>query len=114
MIRRPPRSTLFPYTTLFRSGEGAALHLVAFPNRVARETSSGVKQLFAMPGTAELVLGQRISESRLPQVRGDGLDLRIGEAEIGHLGGRAEGAGLLQPNGNPVLIQLEANILEIG
>src|SRR3712207_7299921 len=23
MIRRPPRSTLFPYTTLFRSGEGA-------------------------------------------------------------------------------------------
>src|SRR5438034_11441959 len=26
MIRRPPRSTLFPYTTLFRStGEGAAV-----------------------------------------------------------------------------------------
>src|SRR5688572_33014670 len=25
MIRRPPRSTLFPYTTLFRSG-GTALH----------------------------------------------------------------------------------------
>src|SRR2546430_5849069 len=24
MIRRPPRSTLFPYTTLFRSGEIAA------------------------------------------------------------------------------------------
>src|SRR2546430_7734493 len=25
MIRRPPRSTLFPYTTLFRSGESAEL-----------------------------------------------------------------------------------------
>src|SRR2546426_6917441 len=25
MIRRPPRSTLFPYTTLFRSGENGAL-----------------------------------------------------------------------------------------
>src|SRR2546427_5636585 len=25
MIRRPPRSTLFPYTTLFRSAEGLAL-----------------------------------------------------------------------------------------
>src|SRR3712207_7578418 len=25
MIRRPPRSTLFPYTTLFRSGPEAAL-----------------------------------------------------------------------------------------
>src|SRR3712207_7674442 len=24
MIRRPPRSTLFPYTTLFRSGNAAA------------------------------------------------------------------------------------------
>src|SRR2546426_10801803 len=24
MIRRPPRSTLFPYTTLFRSGRGVA------------------------------------------------------------------------------------------
>src|SRR5256885_13577329 len=24
MIRRPPRSTLFPYTTLFRSGDGEA------------------------------------------------------------------------------------------
>src|SRR3712207_7984134 len=32
MIRRPPRSTLFPYTTLFRSrdvGRGAAVHPAA-------------------------------------------------------------------------------------
>src|SRR3712207_7136887 len=27
MIRRPPRSTLFPYTTLFRSGEALAVRL---------------------------------------------------------------------------------------
>src|SRR3712207_7428213 len=27
MIRRPPRSTLFPYTTLFRSGLGRAHHV---------------------------------------------------------------------------------------
>src|SRR5688572_31494874 len=26
MIRRPPRSTLFPYTTLFRSGLGLRVH----------------------------------------------------------------------------------------
>src|SRR5260221_6430541 len=25
MIRRPPRSTLFPYTTLFRSGPGTSM-----------------------------------------------------------------------------------------
>src|SRR3712207_8298107 len=28
MIRRPPRSTLFPYTTLFRSDQAAALPAV--------------------------------------------------------------------------------------
>src|SRR3712207_8723151 len=37
MIRRPPRSTLFPYTTLFRSGAvgGAAPPAVAHPHHVA-------------------------------------------------------------------------------
>src|SRR3712207_9026277 len=29
MIRRPPRSTLFPYTTLFRSGHGGAVDPIA-------------------------------------------------------------------------------------
>src|SRR2546430_12079179 len=33
MIRRPPRSTLFPYTTLFRSGiDGAALTVAGGPD----------------------------------------------------------------------------------
>src|SRR5256885_12930784 len=31
MIRRPPRSTLFPYTTLFRSAPALALGLAATP-----------------------------------------------------------------------------------
>src|SRR5689334_24119875 len=31
MIRRPPRSTLFPYTTLFRSGPAAAAHRADSP-----------------------------------------------------------------------------------
>src|SRR5574344_2468565 len=30
MIRRPPRSTLFPYTTLFRSGISSERHFNAF------------------------------------------------------------------------------------
>src|SRR5256885_10702283 len=32
MIRRPPRSTLFPYTTLFRSGTAVVL-VIAIPRR---------------------------------------------------------------------------------
>src|SRR3712207_8173570 len=39
MIRRPPRSTLFPYTTLFRSRAVLALYRAW---RVAREDSSGL------------------------------------------------------------------------
>src|SRR5256884_8855821 len=31
MIRRPPRSTLFPYTTLFRSESGSADSAAQFP-----------------------------------------------------------------------------------
>src|SRR5260370_23076764 len=31
MIRRPPRSTLFPYTTLFRSGPGKLVSLAPPP-----------------------------------------------------------------------------------
>src|SRR5947209_12592141 len=32
MIRRPPRSTLFPYTTLFRSLKGQAAYSEKVPN----------------------------------------------------------------------------------
>src|SRR3712207_8626548 len=32
MIRRPPRSTLFPYTTLFRSHRSCPLVVEAFPS----------------------------------------------------------------------------------
>src|SRR3712207_8550067 len=35
MIRRPPRSTLFPYTTLFRSQKDHWRALNAFPGRVS-------------------------------------------------------------------------------
>src|SRR3712207_7531330 len=36
MIRRPPRSTLFPYTTLFRSPLDAVHHLVLVAQRLDR------------------------------------------------------------------------------
>src|SRR2546430_6108126 len=38
MIRRPPRSTLFPYTTLFRSGVGVHLNLSDGPPVADRES----------------------------------------------------------------------------
>src|SRR3989449_8403299 len=39
MIRRPPRSTLFPYTTLFRSTKNR--HLAEFPGLRARARRDG-------------------------------------------------------------------------
>src|SRR2546429_4675338 len=37
MIRRPPRSTLFPYTTLFRSGSFGSFELWQPPSSYANE-----------------------------------------------------------------------------
>src|SRR2546425_3996150 len=47
MIRRPPRSTLFPYTTLFRSDNEHSLFrgsgvLTSQPSRVGADLDSGV------------------------------------------------------------------------
>src|SRR2546430_13551459 len=36
MIRRPPRSTLFPYTTLFRSGRDIWQNALVKPNAAAK------------------------------------------------------------------------------
>src|SRR2546422_6971711 len=36
MIRRPPRSTLFPYTTLFRSGDDGPSRLRSLPGAMIR------------------------------------------------------------------------------
>src|SRR3712207_7890829 len=57
MIRRPPRSTLFPYTTLFRSPQG---HVVHYPiaggrlvNVVAIERSATPVEGWAAPGSRD-------------------------------------------------------------
>src|SRR3712207_7146056 len=55
MIRRPPRSTLFPYTTLFRSGVG-----------LKSQVSGGRCQVVmnAVPRTQDTGAGTRISSRR--------------------------------------------------
>ena len=68
---------------------------------------------FAVLGVARLLLGQRVRETRLPEIGRDRLNLMIGQTEVRHLGGRAEIGWLFQPHRNPVAIQLEADVFQV-
>src|SRR6266568_9331588 len=57
MIRRPPRSTLFPYTTLFRSQEHVRLPLRLLQHVAAR----GEQRLVAGVGRRHLKLHRRLT-----------------------------------------------------
>src|SRR2546422_5906619 len=49
MIRRPPRSTLFPYTTLFRSGHNGARAGSPFPPFAPGHSNRSVDRELASP-----------------------------------------------------------------
>src|ERR1044071_562530 len=107
MIRRPPRSTLFPYTTLFRSVPG---HAVEPPRdlwgagRAAvddERAAAGVVVGEEPPARVELVLGvvrhegpvgdlERADHARVPGTRGVGVE-----------DGDEPGAALLVPGPRP-------------
>src|SRR2546426_10781250 len=57
MIRRPPRSTLFPYTTLFRSGAGESARAARAP------PAAGAPQ----PGSGRRA--SRLSRMNVPALR---------------------------------------------
>src|SRR2546430_4749734 len=54
MIRRPPRSTLFPYTTLFRSiGVGVVhAHVIELRNRQIIALPPGIAAIVGIPNAA--------------------------------------------------------------
>src|SRR5256885_5829407 len=60
MIRRPPRSTLFPYTTLFRSQQHGFLHAGSIASIV--DSACGYAALSLMPkGSAVLSVEFKIN-----------------------------------------------------
>src|SRR2546430_17726338 len=98
MIRRPPRSTLFPYTTLFRSGS-VIRKRVCLPYRVLGAKS----QLVAPAHNAEIITGSEdaavgiavrgpaeireiecagdLPNSRTVRIVGEGTDADIGRSQ---------------------------------
>src|SRR5256885_606850 len=68
MIRRPPRSTLFPYTTLFRSAQGGTVLLKAV-NSSGAPTAFNFGPPIAGSGRVELVRDVTIiGESPSPNI----------------------------------------------
>src|SRR5256884_7430320 len=95
MIRRPPRSTLFPYTTLFRSGVDGEIriHVTNFQAHCRHQLTgiddgSEVHGHFAEEGTAEIgnegLLGNFVAETGVLEILDDADDLHVGRrARIG-------------------------------
>src|SRR3712207_6942068 len=78
MIRRPPRSTLFPYTTLFRSNAQAAAPEA--PKHVQKLDSLGrayatgkrkdaVARVWIKPGSGKIVINGRRSEEHTSELQ---------------------------------------------
>src|SRR5438309_3053211 len=65
MIRRPPSSTLFPYTTLFRSGAGHA------PARLYNVGNHRPEELMHLVALLEKELGRTAVKAMLPMQPGD-------------------------------------------
>src|SRR3712207_1181526 len=80
MIRRPPRSTLFPYTTLFRSAEHVVGVQIAYKNNMdfSMAVSLGSSLQVALLVTPILVF--------LGSLLGHPLDLFFTTLELGALG----------------------------
>src|SRR2546430_13728514 len=56
MIRRPPRSTLFPYTTLFRSKQNPLFSYVDLAAGDAQDGRLEVHEVFGLDLAADLVV----------------------------------------------------------
>src|SRR2546430_10005287 len=76
MIRRPPRSTLFPYTTLFRSGAS---------RRIDGDSIVGTRP-FATDVAADVAAGPIVDNGRWGRLEHRRLDSHVGR----HCGTRSE------------------------
>src|SRR5260370_14135122 len=112
MIRRPPRSTLFPYTTLFRSlRDAAAVDLAIFPfRRAVQRGALGLDRLprlvgrgVALPGAvgAEADLVRRPVPAQVGQRHGRRVLARRPVGGGGAGGGACGGGRLPAPAWGP-------------
>src|SRR2546430_11050440 len=95
MIRRPPRSTLFPYTTLFRSlGVDPGLHVLGWSRQQAidymlahtaqseTQATSEIDRYIITPGQATAYMIGRLEIERLRQLAATQLGSRFDVPEF--------------------------------
>src|SRR5258706_15730333 len=74
MIRRPPRSTLFPYTTLFRSEVGRAWDALDVPGKKAVIDGGAEAIRFSAAESAKVrKIGAEVSEAKVKEYESKGL-----------------------------------------
>src|SRR5256885_6856207 len=78
MIRRPPRSTLFPYTTLFRSP--LVFLDIMMPNMNGYEVCEQVKQDPSLSGTYVIMLSAK--GQQIDRERGDRKSTRLNSSHL--------------------------------
>src|SRR5256885_8713859 len=83
MIRRPPRSTLFPYTTLFRSkpGQNVSFRVAAIAGRDFTGQVDFVDPVVQLPGRTILVKARVPNPGRLLQP-GDRKSTRLNSSHL--------------------------------
>src|SRR5690348_17395523 len=64
MIRRPPRSTLFPYTTLFRSGGGLAMDDYYFAQTLKARNKGPVMHRHYLADDSELYKRESLEDRK--------------------------------------------------
>src|SRR3712207_7262121 len=86
MIRRPPRSTLFPYTTLFRSARGGAAEgqLPRAPAPPSRPAQAGGPTEEAQHGRAALRRDGSRASARAAERRAGGGDRKSTRMNSSH------------------------------
>src|SRR2546426_9301336 len=104
MIRRPPRSTLFPYTTLFRSHP--LPHGVSIAVQAARHLKSELDRVVAVtkPGADELAA----------QLKDEGCEVTVCENAAEGMGASLACAARAAGEADGYLVAHEWHIAEIG
>src|SRR5260221_8918094 len=97
MIRRPPRSTLFPYTTLFRSIPSAAMRCMSLPPRVrtwpGSTTSRSEEHTSELQSHSDLVCRLLLEKKKSVEREGQDLDVEDLAVRPDHAVGPGHEAG---------------------